>query len=171
MFFSCIATTRAAAGGLAEQRTLELDANLDIARAAKEMGTKVYVLISAVGADKSSSLPYLKMKGEAEQSILDLKFDKTIIIRPGIIAGDREVKRPAEVIMGKFGGLLGYVSKPWLRDWWMQDASEIAKAAVNASMRALKGTAGEEQEKVKILGGKDIIRLGRTEWEEPSPTI
>ena len=166
-----MATTRGAAGGLDAQRALEHDANLELARAAKETGTKVYVLISSAGADKSSSLPYLRMKGEIEQSIVDLKFDKTIILRPGMIAGDREVKRPIEVMVGKVGGVMGCISKPWLRDWWTQDATEIAKAAVNAGMRALKGTEGEGQEKVRILGGKDIIRLGRTEWEEPSSTI
>ncbi|KAK2736892.1 Protein fmp52, mitochondrial [Myotisia sp. PD_48] len=165
ILFSSLATTKANAGGLAPQRALELDANLAIATAAKKAGTKVYVLISATGADKNSIIPYNKMKGEIEESIINLSFEKTIIVRPGMIAGQREVKRPLEGVITGIGNLAGWINKPLLRDWWSQDASEIAKASVNAAMQALKDT---DSSKVRYLSAADIIKLGRTEWEEPA---
>ncbi|KAF3492407.1 uncharacterized protein GIQ15_01924 [Arthroderma uncinatum] len=166
IFFSSMATTRANAGGLAPQRALEHDANVELARAAKEAGTRVYVLISATGADKTSMIPYNKLKGDIEQSILDIGFEKTVILRPGMISGKREVGRPIEEAISGIGNVMGWVSQPLLRDWWTQDASVIARAAVSAAMKALQGSGAEGEKKVLYLGGKDIVRLGRTEWEE-----
>ncbi|WEW58258.1 Protein fmp52, mitochondrial [Emydomyces testavorans] len=168
IFFSSLATTRAAAGSLTAQRALEHDANVELARAAKEAGAKIYVLISSTGADQSSKFPYMKLKGDIEKSILDLDFEKTIIIRPGFLAGKREEHRMAESIVGTIGNAAGWVSKPWLKDWWAQDALEVARAAVSAGLTALKGTEPDGQQKVRILTGKDIIRLGRTEWKDGS---
>ncbi|KAL1955742.1 hypothetical protein VTO42DRAFT_8140 [Malbranchea cinnamomea] len=165
IFFSSLATTRANAGGLGPQFALEHDANLELARAAKEAGSRVYVLISAVGADASSMVAYNRMKGQIEKSILDLGFEKTVIVRPGLILGTREESRPLEYAIRGIGNVMASISKPWLSDWWAQDASEIARAAVSAGMKALEDTGTEGQQKVTILNGKDIIRLGRTEWK------
>ncbi|KAK2867914.1 Protein fmp52, mitochondrial [Arthroderma sp. PD_2] len=166
IFFSSMATTRANAGGLAPQRALEHDANVELARAAKEAGARVYVLISATGADKTSIIPYNKLKGDIEQSIIDIGFEKTVIVRPGMISGQREVGRPVEGAISGLGNVLGWISQPLLRDWWTQDASVIARAAVSAAIKALQGAGPEGQKRVLYLGGDDIVRLGRTEWEE-----
>ncbi|EAS35978.3 protein FMP52, mitochondrial [Coccidioides immitis RS] len=168
IFFSTLATTRATAGSLAAQRALEHDANVDLARAAKEAGTKVYVLVSSAGADPSSKLPYMKLKGDIEKSILDLNFEKTIILRPGFLSGQREERRIIEGMVGVIGNAAGWLSKPWLKDWWSNDAVEVARASVSAGLAALKGTEPDGQQKVRILAGKDIVRLGRTERKEAS---
>jgi uncharacterized protein YbjT (DUF2867 family) len=136
-----------------------------LARAAKESGVKVYVLISAVGADAKSRIPYSRMKGEIEQGIINLGFEKTVIVRPGAILGNREESRPLESVIVGVGKLMGGISKPWLRDWWAQDALEIARASVSAGLEALNGT-GEGEKKVRFLFSSEITRLGRTEWKE-----
>lgn len=166
IFFSALATTRAAAGGLDKQFALEHDANLALARAAKEAGTRVYVLISSTNANENSPLAYPRMKGQIEKSVLELGFEKTVIVRPGLILGPREDSRPWEAVAQGVGNALGWISKPWLSDAWAQSAEEIARASVSAGMRALKGTDEESRQKVWYLHGKDIIRLGRTEWKE-----
>ncbi|PGH08198.1 hypothetical protein GX51_01352 [Blastomyces parvus] len=165
IFFSTLATTRANAGGLAAQRALEYDANLELARAAKDAGAKVYVLVSSAGASGASRVPYLKLKGEIEDSILALGFERTVVLRPGIIAGQREERRLAEGVVRSVAAVAGWISKPWLKDWWSQDAEEIARAAVNAAIRAWKGQGEEGKKKVVVLNGSDIVRLGRTEWK------
>lgn len=62
----------------------------------------------------------------------------------------------------KIAGAAGSLSDK-LKDFWAQDDEVIARAAVKAGLEALKGVDGEE--KVKILGQADIVRLGRTEWK------
>ena len=166
VFFSSLATTRANAGGFDKQYALEHDANIELARAAKDAGTKVYVLISAGGANSRSSLPYVRMKGEIEKDVLDLGFEKTVIVRPGMLLGDRGETRMLEAPVAAIAKSLGWISKPLLRDPWAQDGQEVARASVSAAMAALKGTGEEGQQKVRYLSAKDIIRLGRTEWKE-----
>jgi len=165
IFFSSIATTRALAGGLAAQYALEHDANVELARAAKEAGTKVYVLISSGGANSESIMPYLKLKGKVEESIRAIGFERTVILRPGMIAGQRKVARIEQPVVNGLAALTGFVSKRWLRDWWTQDVLEIARAAVNAGVRAWEGKGEEADQAVTILEGWDIVRLGRTEWK------
>jgi uncharacterized protein YbjT (DUF2867 family) len=161
--FSAIATTRANAGGLAEQYKLEHDLNIELAKAAKAAGTKTYVLISSTGANPKSMMAYPKMKGEIEEHIKELDFDHTIIIRPGLIAGRREETRLMEGFIRGIASGLGSINTHWLKDGWAQDADVIAKAAVHA---ALKAERGEGKDKVWVMFGKDIVLLGRTEWKD-----
>lgn len=90
VFFSGLGTTRAAAGGLANQYKIDHDLNLELAKAAKAKGFKTYVLISSGGANSGSYFPYLKMKGELDDEVTKLGFERTIIVRPGLLLGERE---------------------------------------------------------------------------------
>ena len=39
---------------------------------------------------------YLKMKGEIEEHVKELGFERTIILRPGLLVGNRTESLPAE---------------------------------------------------------------------------
>ena len=49
---------------------------------AKKHGCKQFHLVSSAGADKNSMLLYPKTKGESEEAISNLGFEKTSIYRP-----------------------------------------------------------------------------------------
>lgn len=88
MFVSALGTSRAAAGGVANQRKIDYDLNLELAKAAKAAGTKTYVLISSSGANSGSKLgPYMKMKGELEDAVKALDFEHCLVLRPGLLVG------------------------------------------------------------------------------------
>ena len=162
IFFSALATTRGAAGGFDNQYKLEHDLNVELARAAREAGSKVFVLISAASASKSSRFAYFKMKGEIEEDIKALGFEHTVIVQPGIIAGRREESRPMEAFTRHVASFAGIISSHYLKDGWAQDADVIAKAAVSAGLKAVNG---EAPGKVWELKAADIVRLGRTDWK------
>ena len=88
--FSALATTRAAAGSAEAFVDVDYHLNLEIAKAAKDAGTHTFVLVSAIGADANSLLLYFKTKGRLEDAILNLKFPRTIILRPGPLLGERD---------------------------------------------------------------------------------
>ena len=161
ILFSSLATTRAAAGGFDQQYQLEHNLNIELAQAAKQAGTKTYVLISSAGADSKSFFGYPKMKGEIEEHIKEVGFDHTKNYGPGLIGGVREESRPTEAVLRKIAAGMGAVHNS-LKDVWAQDADVIARAAVSA---ALKAENGEIRDKVWIVDQKDIVRLGRTEWK------
>ena len=53
---------------------------------AKKNGIKQFHLVSSAGADKNAMLLYPKVKGEAEDAISKLNFEKYIIYRPKYIS-------------------------------------------------------------------------------------
>jgi hypothetical protein len=160
IFFSALGTTRDAAGGVEGQRKIDLELNLSLAEAAKKSGVKVYVLISTGGANANSFFAYPKMKGELEEGVKALGFDTTVILRPGLLVGNRTESRPTEFVFQKIAGLTGLLGQG-VKDAWAQDAEVVGKAAVAAGLKALEGG----QPKVWQVGQAEIVRLGRTEWK------
>ncbi|KAF5870482.1 putative nad dependent epimerase dehydratase family protein [Botrytis fragariae] len=183
LFFSALGTTKAQAGSIEAQRKIDYDLNLELASTFSQAETttenkenkennKIYILISTHGANPSSMIPYSKMKGELEdavQALLEKKENRVkhvIILRPGLIVGEREDSRPAEFVARKVAGWMGWVN-PGLQDFWAQDARVIGRAAVEAGVRAMRGGDGEMGEIPRVweLGQRDIVRLGKTEWK------
>ena len=113
--FNAVGTTRAAAGGLANQWKIDHDLCIENAKAAAEAGVKTYVFISGAGIRGllSQYVPYSKMKIGVEDAIKDLGFDHAVILRPGLILGERET--PKAPFLEKLIGSLNSVS-PWLQD-------------------------------------------------------
>jgi len=161
IFFSALGTTRGAAGSLEKQRKIDYDLNLSLAKAAKASGVKVYVLISSNGALASSRLPYLQMKGELEDSVKALDFEHTVLLRPGLIVGDRQETRLGEAVARNIAKLAGALGNA-LKDPWAQDSDVIARAAVSAGLKAIQGG---DAPKVWEIGQAEIVKLGRTEWK------
>ncbi|PQE25451.1 hypothetical protein CJF30_00000152 [Rutstroemia sp. NJR-2017a BBW] len=167
IFLSSLGTTRGQAGSFSAQRAIDYDLNLSLARAALESQVPVYVLISSGGANSSSLFPYMKMKGELEDAVKALPFKRVVILRPGLIVGDREDFRPPEWVFRKLATATGWISSG-LKDFWAQDAEVIGRAAVVAGLKALEDVegGGGKVPQVWVVEQADIIRLGRTEWKE-----
>lgn len=104
------------------------------------------------------------MKGDTEEAVKELGFKEVVIVRPGLIVGERQEKRTAEWVARKVAGGMGRFSSR-LTDWWAQDVEVIAKAAVSAGLRCVEGK-GEGKDGVWVLEQADVVRLGRTEWKE-----
>lgn len=85
--FNAVGTTRAAAGGIQNQWKIDHDLCVDNARAAKAAGVKTYVFISSGGTRGlfSRHISYSKMKIGVEDTIKELDFEHSIILRPGLI--------------------------------------------------------------------------------------
>jgi len=159
VFISALGTTARQAGSFAKQREIDYDLNVALITAAKKKGARIYVLISTAGASPDSMMPYTKMKGELDEAAKSAGFDRTIILKPGLLVGTREDSRPGEFIGRKMASFLGAVSGNILKDPWAVDAEIVARAAVAASVKALNG---EMVEKVTVLGQKDVLRMGRS---------
>jgi hypothetical protein len=116
-----------------------------------------YVLISSGGAASSSMMSYMKMKGQLEDDVQKIGFKHTVILRPGLILGQREKSRLGEYVLQQIASGLGAVSSG-LKDSWAQDCTVIAKAAVNAGLQC---TDGKREPGVWILDQREIVELGK----------
>jgi len=163
--FSALGTTRAAAGGIENQWKIDHDLNVELAKEAKQIGVKTFVFISSAGTRGmiGGSAPYSRMKQGVEDTVKELGFENAVILRPGLILGDREEKKPLGGILNPAVHGIGKVLGMWAQDMLGQDALVIARAAVHAAKLVEEGKAPE---KYWILEGSDIVRLGRTEWKE-----
>lgn len=159
--FSALGTTRAAAGGLAEQWKIDHDLNIELAKAAKEKGARTFVFISSAGTSGfiASRSPYIKMKNGVENAIKELEFEQAIIVKPGLILGNREQARLGESQFQTVVRALGSLSSG-LKDRLGQEAEVIGRAAVRAAQLADEGKAPSKH---WVLYADEIVKLGRAD--------
>ncbi len=89
VLISCLGTTIRQAGSQAAFRAVDHDLVLAAARGAKAGGTPHMISVSSVGAAAKSGNFYLRTKGETEDDLRALGFDRLDLIRPGLLRGDR----------------------------------------------------------------------------------
>lgn len=85
VLFSCLGTTRKAAGSKAGQWLVDYTYQAECARIASENQVSAYVLVSSVNASEASSFFYSRMKGQLETYIQTLSFAKVLVFRPPIL--------------------------------------------------------------------------------------
>ncbi|EDK42189.1 Protein fmp52, mitochondrial [Lodderomyces elongisporus] len=154
-YISAFGTTRANAGSAEKFKEIDYGINYESAKAAKEAGAKVCVLVSSYGANAKSPFLYMKTKGELENAIIDLKFPYTIILQPGVLLGERnESKGFGNDWAVKFGKLCkGTWFAPLLQPI---EASDLGRIAVEFAERGLKG---EFRENVLKVSGSELTEL------------
>lgn len=128
--FSCLGTTLKDAGSKEAQKKVDFDYQYQFAKVAKENEVEDYVLVSAYGANPDSKIFYSKMKGELEEAVKQLHFNKITIFKPGMLER-KNSERTGEVLGSriiKFANKLGLLEsqKPLPTD-------VLAKAMINSS--------------------------------------
>lgn len=94
-----LGTTMATAGSRVAFYAVDHDSVLHYAQAAHTAGIKHFIMVSAVGADARSPVFYSKVKGETERDLTAIGFARLDILRPGLLLGHRDEKRPGEALM------------------------------------------------------------------------
>jgi hypothetical protein len=113
--FNAVGTTRTAAGSIANQWKIDHDLCVANAQAARAAGVTTYVYISSAGTRGmlAGRAPYSRMKVGVEDAIRDLGFEHAVVLRPGMILGERKTPK-APFLEKVVAGL--YVISPGLRD-------------------------------------------------------
>lgn len=100
VLFSALGTSLKQAGSKEAQYRIDHDYQLSFAKAARENGVPHVVLVSSLGANRSSSIFYLKLKGLIERDVESLQFPQLSILRPPSLIR-KHTKRPAEMVSVK----------------------------------------------------------------------
>ena len=115
---------------------------IKLAKMALDTGIKDISVISSVMADKNSLNHYLKIKGEMEEEIKKLSFNKINIFRPSHLLGERENKIGLDVqIFEKVTNIFGQVLPSQLKDFKNVEARTLAKNMVTEAFKNKTGVS------------------------------
>ncbi|EIJ80201.1 putative nucleoside-diphosphate-sugar epimerase [Bacillus methanolicus PB1] len=96
--FCCLGTTIKKAKSREAMLRVDVDYPLIIARVAKEMGAKQFLVISSIGANPNSFIWYTRMKGLLEEQLKEVGFRSLHILRPSLLLGKRTEFRLDETV-------------------------------------------------------------------------
>lgn len=96
--YCCLGTTIKTAGSKEAFYKVDYEYVVQIAKQALQSGVRKIVVVSAMAANKNSSVFYNKVKGEMEEAVSQLGFQNCIIVRPSMLLGNRAEFRLGELI-------------------------------------------------------------------------
>jgi uncharacterized protein YbjT (DUF2867 family) len=133
--FGCLGTTIRKVGSREAFRKVDHDAVLAFALAARAKGARVFVHVTALGADPRSRVFYNSVKGEIERDVAQLGFPSVYALRPSILDGARQESRPAEHV----GLMVARVLGPLLGKYRPTPVDAVARAMVASAKAAAPG--------------------------------
>ncbi len=137
---STLGTTIRQAGSKSAFRAVDHDLVLAVATAARVAGARQFIMVSSVGAAARASNFYLKTKGEAEDAVKSLGFDRVDILCPGLLKGVRQgPARPVEAALIALTPITDFLTPAVLSSYRSIDALTVAQAIAALVGKAEKG--------------------------------
>lgn len=127
-YVSCLGTTIRTAGSREAFIAVDRDLVLRTAQLAREQGAGHAVLVSSVGASRQSGNFYLRVKGEVEDALERIGFERVDLVQPGLLLGERTERRPAERLMQALAPVGNVLMQGGLQRYRSISASEVAAA-------------------------------------------
>lgn len=149
---SCLGTTIRQAGSQSAFRAVDRDLLLECAGAAKAAGTRHLIAVSSVGASSKARNFYLRTKGEAEDGLRALGFDRLDLLRPGLLTGNRRgPPRLGEGMAMIAAPLTDALLHGGLRRFRSIPAETVARAIAELTGRTASGVHLHENDAIRTL--------------------
>jgi uncharacterized protein YbjT (DUF2867 family) len=126
--FCCLGTTMRKAKSRDAFRKVDFTYPLELAKLTRQQGTHQYLLVSALGANKRSTIFYNRVKGEVEEAIGQLGFETFHIFRPSLLLGPRKETRSGEDAAKWFYKVFGFLIP---NKYKAIDSAKVAKAMLH----------------------------------------
>lgn len=148
----CLGTTIRQAGSQEAFRAVDHDLILAAAGGAKAAGTPHMIVVSSVGATTKSGNFYLRTKGQTEDDLRALDFDRLDLIRPGLLRGDRPgPQRLGEGIATIAAPLTDALLHGAFRRYRSISGDTVAAAIVAVARRGGSGVHIHENDAIRAL--------------------
>lgn len=147
VLFSCLGTTIKAAGSQEVQWKVDYTYQYEVAKAARANGVKIYVLVSAIGADVKSKFFYSRMKGALDDAVQQLGFEGCFILQPPSLVrkGSNRFGENVGVAVMKGLNAIGL-----LRSWTPMPTESVAAAMIRLAQSSRHG--------IEIIKSQDILK-------------
>ena len=151
-----LGTTIADAGSKTAFKAIDFDAVLAFANAAKQAGVQHFLIVTAIGADARASAFYARIKGAVEIELTNLGFARLDILQPGLLLGEREVRRPVEHLLQRLAPAIALLTRgPWDR-YASISAVQLARALLALCHEKAPGVFYHQSPKLQHLGDKNL---------------
>jgi uncharacterized protein YbjT (DUF2867 family) len=141
--FCTLGTTIRKAGSQAKFRQVDYEYPRHLAQLTRANGARHFSLVSALGASSNSGVFYSRVKGELEDALRAMGWPSLCLLRPSVIAGERQESRPLERV------------GEWLLRFGPSTYRPVAAGSIAAAMIA---TAQHQAAGVTILESREIPR-------------
>lgn len=148
IYFCALGTTIKIAGTKENFRKVDFNAVVNFGKVAEYHLAQSFTVVSANMADAHSRIFYNKVKGETEQALMAMKFNRLIILRPSLLIGKRNHTRAGEEI---FMGLIKVLSPILTNNLKKKFATQI-ETLTDRMLKEGKNPAS----KIKIINAIDI---------------
>ena len=146
--FSCLGTTLKTAGSKTAQWKIDYEYQYNFAQIASQNAVNQYVLVSSSGANAQSFVFYTKMKGQLEEVVKRLNFNKIGIMQPPLLIRentDRMGEKIAEKILNFFNSIGLFCSQKPMK------TKTLAQAMISFSLKKEKGIFVLSDRKIKEI--------------------
>lgn len=148
VYFCALGTTIKTAGSKENFRKVDFDAVVNFGKVAEYNKAQSLTVVSANMANPKSSIFYNKVKGEAEQTLMNMQFNRLVLLRPGLLIGERKEKRTGE----EFAIRLMDLISPILPSKIKKSASTDVEVLATRMLKEGQSPAP----KIKIINAVDI---------------
>lgn len=148
VLFSTLGTTIRAAGSQDAQWKVDYTYQYNAAKAARENGVPIYVLVSSVGANAKSKVFYTRMKGALDDAVQELGFPGCFILRPPSLirkGSDRFGEKAGIVALRAFNAI------GLMRAWKPMPTEAVAAAMLRLAKSGREGT--------EIVDAQEILKV------------
>ena len=136
--FFCIGTTKKDTPNKNEYRRIEYDIPVNIAKIAKINSINSFYYVSSMGANSNVSNSYLRNKGEVEDELAKLNFNKLAILKPSLLLGNRKKFRLGERIAQLIMTKLTFIFMGKMKKYKPIKAIDVVKAMINITKNDYK---------------------------------
>ena len=134
--FCCLGTTMAKAHTKEKFYYVDFTLPYLLAKNTLQHGAKQFLLVSALGANKKSSIYYNQVKGAIEEAISNVGFETVHIFRPSLLLGPRAETRSAEDAAKFFYRIFGFLIPAKYK---AIDSLKVARAMVHFASQHQEG--------------------------------
>jgi uncharacterized protein YbjT (DUF2867 family) len=128
--YCCIGTTKKKTPDKDLYTRIDFGIPAKAAKLCAKNGIQMMAVVSAIGSDSKSKIFYNRTKGDMEQAVLNSGIERTYILRPSLITGERKEKRFGEKIGAVTFKILGPLFIGRKKKYRAVKAESIAKRMV-----------------------------------------
>ena len=152
--YCCIGTTAKKTPDKELYKQIDYGIPVAAAKLSKENNITTFLVISAMGANKESSVFYNRTKGEMEHDVLEQNIIHTYILRPSLIGGERKERRIVEKVSLVVFKIIQPLFIGKFKQYKIINPESIAQAMLNLANRTSNAEVIITSDDIKKLAKK-----------------